>query len=96
MNDAGLWAAWRFWIVVAGVVVLVAVALLVTIWLTARRILADARRARTAAEAIRQHTMPIWEIQTSNEVAEQLLATVKSIESRAAHLVEALTGAGRR
>ena len=96
MTDAELWAAWRFWLVVAAVIVVVAAALLITIWLTARRILADARRALAAVEAIRQHTLPIWEIQTSNEIAEQLLTTVKSIEARAAHLVDALSRGGRR
>ena len=95
MTDAELWAAWRFWMVVAAAIIAVAAALLVTIWLTARRILADARRALAAAEAIRQHTLPIWEVQTTNEVAEQILATVKSIEARAAHLVEALSRGGR-
>jgi hypothetical protein len=95
MTGAELWAAWRFWIVVAAVVVLVAAALLVAIWLTARRILADARRALAAAEDIRQHTVPIWELQTTNEVAGQVLATVKSIEAQAAHLVRVLGGSGR-
>jgi hypothetical protein len=99
MTDADLWAAWRFWMIVAGAIVLVAAALLVTIWLTARRILADATRALHAAEGIRQTTAVIWELQTTNEVGEQLLATVKSIEARAGHLVDTLsraTGRGRR
>ncbi len=96
MSDADLWAAWRVWMVVAAVIVLVAAALPGAIWLTARRILKDAGRALAAAEAIRRQTAVIWELQTSNEVAEQLLATVKSIEARAASLVDVLTGARRR
>jgi len=36
----------------------IAATLLVIIWLTARRILADAGRALTAAEAIRAQTQP--------------------------------------
>src|SRR5262245_60618402 len=40
MTDAELWALWRLWLGVAVVIILVAAALLVTIWLTARRILA--------------------------------------------------------
>jgi len=53
MTDGDLWSAWRIWMGVATVVVLIAATLLVIIWLTARRILADAVRALTAAEAIR-------------------------------------------
>ena len=50
MTDAELWSAWRIWMGVATVVVLIAASLLVIIWVTARRILADAGRALTAAE----------------------------------------------
>jgi hypothetical protein len=90
MTDADLWAAWRIWMVVASVVVLVAAALLVTIWLTARSIAAHARRSVGALEAIRENTRAIWELQTTNEVAEDLRDTVRDIETKAAALVEAL------
>ncbi len=90
MSDTELWAAWRLWIIVAAVIIVVAAALLITIWLTARSILAHAIRALNAAEKIRQQTLPIWELQTSNEVAEELLATVQSIEAKGGKLVEAL------
>jgi hypothetical protein len=99
MTEAELWAAWRLWMIVAAIIIVVAAALLVTIWLTARSIRAHAVRALNAAEAIRRHTLPIWELQTSNEVAEGLLATVQSIEQKSTQLVEALetpAGAGGR
>ena len=96
MTDTDLWAAWRFWMIVAAAIVVVAAALLVVIWLTARRILGDAKRALSAAEGIRQNTLVLWELQTTNEVAEQLLATVKSIESRAGHLVDVLSRGGTK
>ena len=97
MTDADLWAAWRLWMIVATVIIVVAAALLITIWLTARSILAHAVRALNAAEKIRQQTLPIWELQTSNDVAEELLATVRSIEAKGGKLVEELeshAGAG--
>jgi len=97
MTEADLWAAWRFWMVVAGAVVLIAAALLITIWLTARGILSHAVRALHAAEKVRQNTLPIWELQTTNEVATELLATVESIEAKGGKLAEALqshAGAG--
>ncbi len=90
MTDADLWAAWRLWMIVAAVIILVAAALLITIWLTARSILSHAVRALNAAERIRQQTLPIWQLQTSNEVAEELLATVQSIEAKGGKLVDAL------
>ncbi len=99
MSDTELWTAWGLWMAVAVVVILIAAGLLVTIWLTARSILAHAVRALRAAEAIRQNTLPIWELQTTNEVAEGLLETVQSIEAKGAKLVEALeshAGAGGR
>jgi hypothetical protein len=90
MTDADLWAAWRVWMLVASVIILVAAALLVTIWLTARSIAGHARRAVVALEAIRENTRAIWAIQTTNEVAEDLRDTVRDIETKATALVEAL------
>jgi hypothetical protein len=90
MSSADLWAAWRIWMVVAAVIIAVAAALLVTIWLTARSIAAHATRALRAAEAIRNNTRVIWEIQTTNEVAEQIRDTVCEIETKAGRLIVAL------
>src|SRR5207249_191067 len=80
VTDADLWAAWRFWMTVAAAVIVVAAGLLLAIWLTARSIHAHALRALKAAEQIRRNTMPVWELQTTNEVAERLLTTVRTIE----------------
>ena len=90
MTSAELWAAWRLWMLVGGAVVLVAATLLVTIWLTARSVAAHAARALRAAETIRDSTRAIWELETTNEVAEQLRDTVRDIETKATALVEAL------
>ncbi len=90
MSDTELWSAWWLWMGVATVVILIAAALLVTIWLTARSILAHARRALAAAEKIRESTMPIWALETTNEVAGEILETVQSIEAKGGKLVEAL------
>lgn len=97
MTDDALWASWRLWMMVAAAVVLVAASLLITIWLTARRILAHAVRALDAAERIRRQTLPIWELQTTNEVATGILETVQSIEAKGGALAAALeshAGAG--
>lgn len=97
MTDADLWAAWRLWLMVAVAIILVAAALLITIWLTARSILAHAVRALAAADKIRGYTDPIWALDTTNEVAGGLLETVQSIEAKGGKLAEALeshAGAG--
>jgi len=75
---------------VAALVVVIAATLLVTIWVTARSILAHAMRAHAAAEKIRVNTLPIWDLQTTNEVAQGLLESVQSIEAKGGKLVEAL------
>ena len=92
MSDAELWAAWRLWIVVASVVVLLAAGLLITILMTARRILAEAVRALNAVETIRKNTQPIWELQATNQVAAQILQSVEAIEHNGGALVRALEG----
>lgn len=90
MTDAELWGAWRIWMGVAVVVVLIAATLLVTIWLTARRILRDAVRALNAVEAIRAQTQPIWGLEQTNQVAEDILETVQAIEAKGGLLAGAL------
>lgn len=92
MSDAELWAAWRMWIIVATVIVLLAAGLLITILVTARRILAEAVRALNAVETIRKNTQPIWALQTTNQVAEQILQTVEAIEQKSGALVRTLEG----
>jgi hypothetical protein len=92
MTSADLWAAWRLWMVVAAVIILIAASLLVTIWLTARSIAGHATRALRAVEAIRDNTRVIWELGTTNEVAEQIRDTVCDIEANSQKLVETLQG----
>src|SRR4030095_15540919 len=72
MTDADLWAAWRVWMLVASLIVLVAAALLVSSGRPAGSLAAHARRAVVALEAIRENTRAIWALQTTNEVAEEL------------------------
>lgn len=90
MSDADLWARWRLWMAVAAVVILIAAVLLLVIWRAARGIHTEAVRALRAAERIRESTMPIWALETTNEVAGGLLATVQQIEATGGALAEAL------
>lgn len=90
MSDAELWSAWRLWMLLATVIILVAAALLITIWRTARGIHAEALRALRAAERIRESTAPIWALETTNDVADQMLTTVRRIERNGGALAAAL------
>lgn len=90
MTDAELWAAWRLWMGVAAAVILIAAALLIVIWQTARGIHREAVRALGAAERIRESTLPIWALETTNDVAGGLLATVEQIEQKGGALAAAL------
>ena len=92
MTDAELWRSWQIWMGVATVVILIAASLLIIIWLTARRILFDAVRALTAVEAIRVQTQPIWAIEETNHIAEDILETVQAIEVKGGALAAALQG----
>ena len=90
MTDTELWASWRLWMAVAAVVIVVAAVLLIVIWRTARAIHTEAVRALQAAERIRESTMPIWALETTNEVAGEILATVQQIEAKGGALAVAL------
>lgn len=96
MSDADLWAAWRLWMGVASVVVLIAATLLIVIWLTARRIYSDALRALNAAQAIRAQTQPIWGLEQTNDLAEGILKAVQAIEQKSTLLADALAAKGVR
>jgi hypothetical protein len=90
MTDAELWSAWQLWMMLATVIILVAAALLIVIWRTARGIYAEVVRALRAAERIRENTMPIWALETTNEVAAEMLHTVQHIEQTGGALAAAL------
>lgn len=90
MSDADLWTAWRLWMVLAVVIILVAAVLLIAIWQTARGIMTEALRALAAAEKIKANTDPIWALKTTNEVATTMLATVQHIEQNGGALAAAL------
>lgn len=90
MTDAELWSAWRMWMALAAVIIVVAALLLIMIWRTARGIHAEALRALAAAERIRASTNPIWALETTNDVAGTMLETVQRIEQKGGALAAAL------
>jgi len=92
MTDADLYQLWYIWLAIGGAIVLVAAALLVTIWLTARGIESEALRALTAVTRIRSSTQPIWALDETNQVADDLLAAARDLEAHGAMIASALGG----
>jgi uncharacterized membrane protein YcjF (UPF0283 family) len=102
VTDSDLLARWIIGIVAAGVIVVVVVALLLLIINEARRILNAAVRCLNAVRTIRTHVEPIWELHTTNTVAEHIVEGARSIEGKARLLADTLEAhetqpaAGRR
>lgn len=90
MTDSDLVARWTFGMIAAIVVVLVVAVLLVLIIDQAKGILAAAVRCLDAVRKIRPNVEPIWELETTNRVAEQLVGGAQSIEGHAKLLADSL------
>ena len=88
--DSELYTIWYWSLAVAGIVVLLAAALLIAIILVARSILGHAQQALEAAEHIAEDTKVIWALAESNRVAGEILSTAESIEANGARIVQAL------
>lgn len=96
MSSAEIYQWWYIWLGVAGVIVVAAAALLIAIVLLARRIGALAATALAVVEQIEQNTKPIWQLNTTNRVAKELLGGAQAIEANAGAVVGALTAAEQR
>jgi hypothetical protein len=92
MTDADLFRLWYLWLAIGGAIVVIAASLLVTIWLTARGIEREARRALVAVERIRTSTQPIWSLDSTKQVADDLLAAARDLEAHGAMIASALGG----
>lgn len=79
MNDFALYSEWYFWLIIAAILIVAAAALLIIVLLLARRILRLAVTALGIVTNIKENTMPVWELQTTNEVASQILQGAKDI-----------------
>jgi hypothetical protein len=95
MSDAQLYGDWGLWLIVGGLLVVAAAALLIWILFLARAIAANATRALNAAEKIRVNTQPIWALAATNATAAQLLESAWSIEDHAGQVADVLEGHGQ-
>ncbi|HWQ12198.1 MAG TPA: hypothetical protein VNL77_05325 [Roseiflexaceae bacterium] len=90
MTDQQLLTYWYIGLGVAALVVLVAAGLLLAVLAAARGIERDARAALGLVQQIRANTQAIWELQTTNDVARQLVAGAESILGHAGAIAQAL------
>lgn len=75
---------------IASLIVAVVAALLLLIIKTAREILGNATHALGVANEIATNTQPIWELDTTNMVASQLLTGAQAIEQHATQIADVL------
>ncbi len=87
---------WFIWLGIAGLVVVIAAALLITILVLARQIGGLAATALSVVEQIEHNTKPIWQLNATNHVAGQLLGGANAIEANAGAIVGALSAGEQR
>jgi hypothetical protein len=90
MTDPMLYAEWQTALIIAGVIIVAAAALLIMVWHSARRILKLAKTALNLVVEIKNNTRSIWELQQTNSVASDILEEAESIERNAGKVARAL------
>lgn len=96
MTAEAIYQQWFIWLSVAAVIVLAAAALLITIFVLARQIATAAANALSIVEDIEQNTQPIWQLNSTNETAGELLSATRMIRAGSATIVDALSAADRQ
>lgn len=91
MDDAGLISSWTTGLAVAAFLVAAAAALLIGIWLAARRILRLAAATLQVVEDIKANTRSIWALKRTSDVAEELAQTAESIRNHGGDIAETLS-----
>lgn len=96
MSAAGLYSLWSLWLAIGGAIVVVAATLLIAILMTARGIEREALRALRAVERIREATRPVWLLDDTNRVSDDLLAAARDLETHGAEIAATLGGESPR
>jgi hypothetical protein len=91
MSTEDIYFYFFVWLAIAVVLVIAAAALLIGVIWCAHRIATLASVALEVVEDIENNTKPIWELDTTNQVAGSLLSGAKAIEENAGMIVAALT-----
>ena len=90
MDETTLFSNFYVGLAIAVVIIVAAALLLILVILAARRILRLANAALGLVGQIKENTNSIWELQTTNKVATDILEGANAIDSHAELVVEAL------
>jgi hypothetical protein len=90
MTESEFLSRWYLGLGIAAVVVLLVAVLVIAIILVARSILNTATQALSIANTIVDKTQPIWDLETTNAVAVELLEGAQAIEDHAGQVATAL------
>lgn len=93
MYNPTLLTNWYISLAVAGIIVLIAAALLIGVWLAARRILRLALEALDLVQQIKHNTQSIWALENTNATAQNILENARSIKTHANQVAETLHSA---
>lgn len=91
MTDAELVTVFAVGLGIAAVLIVVAAGLLIAVLLAARAILGHAAEALEAAGQIADDVQVIWQLDTTNRVAGEILMGAESIEAHGAQIVGAVS-----
>jgi len=92
MSAEAITQLWFFWLIVGGIIVVAAAALLLTIIGLAHRIARLAGMAQEIVVHIEENTRPIWDLGTTNRVANDTAGCAEEIAGNTEHLATALGG----
>ncbi len=90
MENETLFNEWLIGLGLVSVIVVIAAVLLILVFLAAKRILRLAGAALEIVTQIKNNTLPIWELETTNKVAVDIQNEAEAIEAHATLVAEAL------
>lgn len=90
MENETLFNEWLIGLGLVSVIVVIAAVLLILVFLAAKRILRLAGAALEIVTQIKNNTLSIWELETTNKVAVDIQNEAEAIEAHATLVAEAL------
>lgn len=90
MENETLFNEWLIGLGLVSLIVVIAAVLLILVFLAAKRILRLAGAALEIVTQIKNNTLPIWELETTNKVAVDIQNEAEAIQEHATLVAEAL------
>jgi hypothetical protein len=90
MENETLFNEWLIGLGLVSLIVVIAAVLLILVFLAAKRILRLAGAALEIVTNIKNNTLPIWELETTNKVAVDIQNEAEAIQEHATLVAEAL------